>query len=180
MMNNVTHTYTVTNDDTHTISHPSRTSQEHSVLSVEGEPGDFQSDDLKPTDNSAKFTHITQGKVSKIKTCKTRSRKSKIKSVVTPSQDIRIFFTASNSKCIPSDLEEVEGELGVVSDEIEHGHERITHSAYTDRGPILFSLDQFEDYLDMGPDKLREITTSYWNIYKGGVISSSPIVLIVI
>ena len=82
----------------------------------------------------------------------------------TPSQDIRRFFMTSNTKHFPSDLAEGEGGWGVVWDKDEDGNELITHTAYIDRGSSLFSMDLFDEFQEMGQDKLGEITYSYWNI----------------
>lgn len=67
-----------------------------------------------------------------------------------------------------------EGEMVLDTDEDEF--HIITHPTYTETGSSLFSLETFELYQDSSQDILREITTYYWSLYKGGVLTSSPTV----
>ena len=39
---------------------------------------------------------------------------------------------------------------------------------FTDRGPYSFSLELFDAYQDLDVDMLREITSDYWCLFKGG------------
>ena len=57
----------------------------------------------------------------------------------------------------------------MVMDKFEDGHEEIVdYPKYIDRGSVLFSLDYFEYFQEMGQDELKEIISDHWCQYKGG------------
>ena len=56
-----------------------------------------------------------------------------------------------------------------VSDKYEDGPESINYT--NDRGTLLFSLENYESYLDLGQDDLKEITLTHWLEYKGGTVT---------
>ena len=93
----------------------------------------------KPAFSSAKHTTRT-GKVSRYGGKSSKKLKSG-----TPSHDIRRFFISSNRQNY-RDYKKEGGKVSeMVSDKFDDGMEQIVinYPMYIDRGPILFSLDDF-------------------------------------
>ena len=55
----------------------------------------------------------------------------------------------------------------MVFEEDEDGFQLINYPIHIDRGFELFSQDNYEEYMDLAQDELRQILSTYWGVYKG-------------
>ena len=78
--------------------------------------------------------------------------------------DIRRFFISTNNKQCSADIYTYDEERSC--DEPSTG--LVKYPTHIDRGPFSFSLETAENYLDLEGDMLKEITSSYWTLFKGG------------
>ena len=83
------------------------------------------------------------------------------------SSDIRNYFGKTNNSQHSTDNLQYED---VVLLKDEDGCEKINYPIHIDRGFNLFSLDSYEEYLDLAQDELRDITSTFWGIYKGDLM----------
>ena len=80
------------------------------------------------------------------------------------SSDIRKYFGNSHNIIHSTDNLQFEE---VVFEEDEDGFQLINYPIHIDRGFELFSQDNYEEYMDLAQDELRQILSTYWGVYKG-------------
>ena len=149
-------------DVTQPGSHPSRNNMKFRTINASG-----YLDSTKPITGSAK--HPSVGQLRKVKIYTKGSSKPKFMKNGTPYPDISRYFIRSKRSEQSDYDKEGGGKSVMVMDKFEDGQEEIVnYPKYTDRGSILFSLDLFEHFQEMGQDEIKEIISDHWCQYKGG------------